>query len=138
MEEKKETEEKKKMKERNETEEKKEIEKKEEKNVRKKRKARRGGERETNGEGFKKIKTTGYLRYKVAAKGSQTPEERRELVLRENHFWLSNKADSNLSFGVGKPFLQLDGNDSLSESEDEAPAEKKKVASKRKGKGVLR
>ena len=85
------------------------------------------------GEGFKKIKTTGYLRYKVAAKGSQTPEERRELVLRENHFWLSNKADSNLSFGVGKPFLQLDGNDSLSESEDEAPAEKKKVASKKEG-----
>ena len=69
------------------------------------------------------------MRSKVKSKDSPTPEEREELVLKNNPFWIpKNTLVEKTSIS------QLDGNDSCSESEDdEAPKGNKRVPLRRKG-----
>ena len=92
-------------------------------------------------DGFWTIKRSKTKESQVVVKDSLTPGEREEMVLRNNRFWIPNntdveKAKSSLSFGVGKSLPQLDGNDSLSESDDEVPNKKRRVereGSRKKG-----
>ena len=81
-----------------------------------------------DGEGFQTIKRT--KKGKVKGKDSPTPEEREELVLKNNPFWIpkdtDRKSNSNLFAGVGNPISQLDGTISFSESEDDEVQKGKK------------
>ena len=84
-----------------------------------------------DGERFQTIKKT--PKSKVKRNDSPTPEEREEMVLRNNPFWIP-KNNSDLFSGAGNPISQLDGNVSFSESEDDEVAEvEKRVAVGRKG-----